>query len=55
MQSPIAELWIKQLVKLLAIPLRNPQTVAKWLVTAIRPGCQSLQPSRWLSRKLAAP
>jgi len=54
MLSTNAELWIKQLVKLLAIPLSNQKTVAKWLVIAIRLGCQRPQPSRWLSRKLAA-
>jgi hypothetical protein len=53
MLSSNVELWIKQLVKLLAIPLSNQMTVAKWLVIAIRLGCQSPQPSRWLSRKLA--
>jgi hypothetical protein len=50
------------LMELLAIPLSNLKTIAKWLVIspsfwmkqlAIRLSCQIPQPIRWLSRKRA--
>jgi len=50
------------LMELLAIPLSNLKTIAKWLVIsptlwvkqlAIRLGCKRPQPSRWLSREQA--